>query len=807
MSITTEYIPEPTRESEIDSSPVSVPDKLESSAFYIFLATVILAPIAFLPTPYVALDVVKTLVIGIGTIISAALYGIIAYKQRKVILPPKSVFWASIAVVVSLVVSSYTGLHAGKSFFGQGFELTSASFSLILFVAALVAFTVLRSRIERATVIYVGMMASFLILAAFHGLRFIFGASFATLGVLASPTATVLGTWYDLASYAVVIALIVISALIFLPLSRRMKSLYFLLLIAAFAGAFLINSVTVWVSAAVVLAGLAIYATSIRYQSGGFSLLIKSLAWIPVFACLVAVLFSWKGTTIAGPVITKMGTQHTALSLPWQISLDVAVGALKARPAFGVGPNQFSKAYIAYKPLAVNSTYAWSAEFAYAFSLLATAVATQGFFGVIAWGLFIVLAIVAVGRALRRLPSDPYVRFTIVSSSTAAAFLWILSAISVPSHTMLFYTYVLTAIALGSSVSSGVLSPYMIAPRIGARSRGLLSVALVLVVVVAIVWGAVYVKNSIALAYFGSGVKALTVAGDPVAADAAFASAERFNASDIYLQARAEAGIARSNQLIAQANASATGTTSQALIAEITDTMGKAISYAQSAVAHDPSNYYNYVSQARVFELATNIQMENGYDNAVKAYTNAIQLNAFNPTLYLNLAQLQASQNKLDDALKTVGMALQVKNNYLDAVFLLSQITAAQGNLADAITAAQVGTQINPQSPVLFFQLGLLQYTNKEYAAAAKSLETAVKLQPDYANAQYFLGLSYTRTGDITNAIAQFERLAATNPENEEVVLILANLKAGKSPFADARPPVTPTPEKRSSLPLNEKKK
>jgi tetratricopeptide (TPR) repeat protein len=199
--------------------------------------------------------------------------------------------------------------------------------------------------------------------------------------------------------------------------------------------------------------------------------------------------------------------------------------------------------------------------------------------------------------------------------------------------------------------------------------------------------------------------------------------------------------------------------------------------------------------------------MDKAYENAVNSYAEAIRRNPLNPALYLSLAQLQASQNKLDDALRTLGAALQVKNNYLEAIFMLSQVTAAQGNLKDAITAAQVATELNPQNSVLFFQLGLLHYNNKDYVSSAKALETALKLQSDYANAQYFLGLSYARLNNISSAIEQFSRLAQSNPDNQEVAFILANLQAGKSPFADAKPPVTPTPEKRSSLPIKEKKK
>lgn len=804
--------PEPlygsTQASPAAAAPVRS-SRLESIAFYILIITVILAPLAFLPTPYIVIDAVKTTLIAIGTLVTAILYGALAYKERTLTLPSRGIFWTGAVVVLSIIISSFTSIHLSKSFFGQGFELTTASFTLILFLAGLAVFTAVFRKSERVSVIYLGMTVPFILLAILHAARLLIGPSFISLGVLSGVTSTLVGSWYDLATYALLVAFIAAPALIFLPLSRRIRIIYWVLLVVSFVAAFIINSSLVWTMGALSFLALAITTSIVRGRSGvgGFSSLLKRIAWLPTLLFIISGILAIWGTSIAGPTIEKLNASYTTLSLPWQLTMDVDAGAIKNYPLFGVGPNHFGKAYLAYKPAVINSTYAWNVEFNYAFSLLSTFVATQGIVGSIAWALFLIFLAIGAVRALRRLPSDSHARFAIVSSSFAALFLWAMSAFSVPSHTVWFFTFIVTAISAGSIVTYGIIPPFAIAPRPGQKSRGVLSVVTVALVVVAVLWGVVYVKDSTALAYFGSGVKSLTVSGDPEAADASFARANSLNSSDVYLQARAEAGLSLAGKLASTIRQDAPASTTQATISNISGVINKSIAFSQSAINYDPTNYYNYVSEARVSEFAANIRMDKAYDNVIASYTEAINRNPLNPTLYLNLAQFQASQNKLDDALKTLGIALQVKNNYLDAIFLLSQVTAAQGNLRDAIIAATVATQLNPQSSILFFQLGLLQYNNKDYAAAAKALDTAVKIQPDYANAQYFLGLSYARLNDLQSAIAQFKRLAETNPENQEVAFILTNLQAGKSPFADAKPPVTPTPEKRSSLPIKENKK
>ena len=54
---------------------------------------------------------------------------------------------------------------------------------------------------------------------------------------------------------------------------------------------------------------------------------------------------------------------------------------------------------------------------------------------------------------------------------------------------------------------------------------------------------------------------------------------------------------------------------------------------------------------------------------------------------------------------------------------------------------------------------------------------------PNYANAQYYLGLSFARLSRWQEAQVQFEALRVTNPDNAEVKQILEALREEKTPF------------------------
>ena len=112
---------------------------------------------------------------------------------------------------------------------------------------------------------------------------------------------------------------------------------------------------------------------------------------------------------------------------------------------------------------------------------------------------------------------------------------------------------------------------------------------------------------------------------------------------------------------------------------------------------------------------------------------------------------------------------------------------------------------LDSRNPTVFFELGLLRYNNKDYKGAVSALEQATTLEPSYANARYFLGLAYDKLSRRSDAIAEFETIQKSNPDNQEVQLILNNLRAGRTPLSNAKPPISTKPESRKNLPLPEK--
>ncbi len=771
------------------------PSRLDTVASRILIGTAALAPLAFWPSPYFALEAVKTIVLALGTIAAAVLYLVLALREKAVILPPKPIAWTGLLLAAATVISAVQSGHFMKSFFGQGFEIGTGSFLVLMLVAGYAAYTAAARRVDRIMVVYTAIGASFLILYLIHLLRFVLGPSFLSFGILNTLTSTFAGSWYAFGIFAGLIAILALSSVLFLPLPGRFKKLYWALAIAALLAVFIVGGREIWEGAAIVFLGLALYL----WKSD------RKTALIPLVICMLSFAMFWQGNAIASPAIRALDAGYSELALPLQMTLDVAAGELKAQPLFGTGPNRFIQAFLTYKPLAINASDLWGVEFNSGFGVIPTFFVTEGFVGGTIWIVFLVLFGILGARSLRRDPSvieaeQPYARFALVSSFAGASFLWILALLYSIPHALLSYAFIMTGLWLGAAVSYERLRPLGFHPQPGSRLYRILPGLIVATLALTIVWGIVYAKDTIALVFFDQGLKELTVSGDPSTAESKFATALALHPTDIFWQGRAEAALAQARALVSAGSSNAASTT--ALAAQVSGLVNDALGYAQNAIKADSSNYYNYLSAARVAEAGAGLKMAQAYDTGVAAYVSAIRLNPQNPSLYVSLAHFQASNSHLDDALQTIGASLQVKNNYLDSVFLLSQVEAAKGNLPDAITSAQFAIKLNPQNPLLYFQLGLFQYTAGSYADAAATFEQAVKLQADYANAQYFLGLSYARLGRNTDAINQFQALAATNPGNQEIQAILSALRAGKSLFAGSQPALPTPPEKRQNPPL-----
>jgi tetratricopeptide (TPR) repeat protein len=536
---------------------------------------------------------------------------------------------------------------------------------------------------------------------------------------------------------------------------------------------------------------------------------LSRISVITLVFLVISIGLAWKGDAVAFPVQRMLKIDNSQITLPWQLTLDISTQTIKSKPLFGAGPNRFVNEYLLYKPQIINQSDFWNFEFNTGFSYISSFVVTYGIVGSILWIMFFVFFVGLGIKSLKHIKTG-FSRFAVLSTFFTSSFLWLMSIVYNPSHVIVFFTFIMTGLFISVMCKENIIPVKEYGATSSSLLKKLVPLFIIISILVLIFWALVYVKKFMAIAYFQSGISTLNSgkADSLEKARGNFLKALSWDKADIYYQALSEVNISEIGsitQLLQAQSAKDPKSVDQELVKKVGTLIEQGVAYTRNAIALDPLNYYNYIEEARISEIALSLKITNAYENAKTAYANALSLNPYNPGLYLSLARIEVGENKLDEAQKYIGAALQLKQNYTEAIFLLSQIQVSQGKIKEAINSVGVALQINPQSPVLFFQLGLLYFNEKDYENSSLAFGKAVSLSSDYANARYFLGLSYARLGRNAEALEQFETIAKTNPENQEIALIVSNLKAGKSVFTDAKPPIDKNPEKRKTLPVKEK--
>lgn len=102
------------------------------------------------------------------------------------------------------------------------------------------------------------------------------------------------------------------------------------------------------------------------------------------------------------------------------------------------------------------------------------------------------------------------------------------------------------------------------------------------------------------------------------------------------------------------------------------------------------------------------------------------------------------------------------------------------GDDAAALNSANAATAADANLPEASYALGLVLFKRQDWAGAATAFDRAAMLQPSFAHASYYAGLSHYRANRPDLMAARFERflkLAPDAPERAEVQQIMKTIR------------------------------
>ena len=566
----------------------------------------------------------------------------------------------------------------------------------------------------------------------------------------------------------------------------------------------LVNFSVVWIILAICAFLFILYSIFNFDSSGGsvsFVSRLKNVPLYPVVVFIISLVFVIWGTTLGSFLANKYSVTNVEVRPSLSVTMDIAKSTIKEKPLFGSGPNTFITQWLTYKPDDIISTVFWNTDFNNGIGLIPTFAVTTGIVGVLSWLLFLGFYIYLGIKSIFVKIDDPFIKYILTSSFFVSLYLWIMTFVYVPSTVVFIMNFFFTGLFFASVYVAGIIPvserKLSVNPRMGFVS----SLVIVTLIVGGLALGYGLFQNSISLWYFQKSSFALNTSNDSKLSGEYMMKAIDAVPNDVYYRSLSEIELYKLNEILAL---DPKKVKSEDIQKKFSDGLAAAIKAGIAAKDADPTNYLNWISLGRVYDAVSvpQLNVQGAYEGAGIAYGEALRRNPKNPGILVLFARLALNHNDLKTAEAYALQAIQAKGNYLDAYYLLTQIEVASQNIQAAIQSVTAASVIDPTNPAVFFQLGLLKYNIGDYVGAIQALEKATSMTPDYANAKYFLGLSYEITKQHDKAIAEFEDIVKTNPDNAEVKSILENLKAGNPIF---KTPEETKPEKGDALPLKEK--
>ncbi len=212
------------------------------------------------------------------------------------------------------------------------------------------------------------------------------------------------------------------------------------------------------------------------------------------------------------------------------------------------------------------------------------------------------------------------------------------------------------------------------------------------------------------------------------------------------------------------------------------DNIPKAISFYEQAIARDPNYALAYAGLAQAYILLpfyTGADRFDAYLKAKDAALKALRLDS-------NLAEAHAALGKvlffseidLAGAMREYKRAIELQPNDATAHHWFGNDTlAALGQFEEAIAEGKRSVELDPLSIVINVDLGETFYYARRYDEAARQMRKALEIDPTSFYAHYNLGIVLQLMGDLSGAIAEYEK-AKQLGDNPLVSALCASAKA-----------------------------
>jgi len=212
------------------------------------------------------------------------------------------------------------------------------------------------------------------------------------------------------------------------------------------------------------------------------------------------------------------------------------------------------------------------------------------------------------------------------------------------------------------------------------------------------------------------------------------------------------------------------------------DNIPKAIGFYEQAITRDPNYALAYAGLSAAYILSPFYAGADRRVASAKAQEAALKALRLDPNLaeaHLALGKVFFfSEIDLAGAMREYKRAIELKPNDADAHHWYGNDTlSALGQFEEAIAEGKRSVELDPLSIVINVDLGVTFYYAHRYDDAARQLRKTLEIDPTSFYTHYNLGILLQVTGDLSGAIAEYEKAKQLN-DNVYVSTLWAVAKA-----------------------------
>ncbi len=666
-------------------------------SFLSLFLTIILLPLFFLPLTNIPIEISKGALLVVGLAVCIICWGLARFFDGKIIFPKSASLLAGGGIVLVTLLSALFQKAGEVSFFGAMFDIGTFWFIFSAFLLMLMSSIILGDP-KKAKIVLFGAILSGAVVLIFQAAH-LFMPNILSLGVLASKTDNVVGSWNALGIFAGFSSLMSLLVVEFFSTTKAEKLTLQILTILSMVMVAVVNFPFVWELIGISALIIFIYKVSItskeKIVEGATDAVNERKADFPVFSfiiIMITLLFFISGDFIGGILPSRLGISNNEISPSFSATMEVTKSVLSAHPLLGIGPNKFGSAWAMYKPVAINATPFWDVSFSSGSGLLPTFASATGYLGILFWLAFFFLLVLSGAKSIFTSIKNG-VNWETMAFFVLSFYLFVSSFFYSTGSVIFLLALTFAGIFIGLSASSRQNGEISISFLNDHRKSFFSILSLVLIIIATAAISFKYMERLVSVSYFRKALTASTVPN----AEASINQALALYVNDLYLRAYAQVYLVKLNSIATKDSS----TLSDADKADLQTDLNQAVAGAQSATAYDPTNYLNFQALGSVYQSLASVGVKDANSKAVQAYSVAGTLNPNNPGIKLSMASASFADGKTKEAKDYGNAALTLKPDYIDALVFLSQIAKSENDNASALSYAQTALSLSPTDPNL----------------------------------------------------------------------------------------------------------